>query len=82
MNYYFYIAHYYDEKHDCPDQYPIKVKADTAEDAAEKAYAELRKFKAEYPYKVFQNIELEHIISAAVLAAEDDHSVSGLLEEV
>lgn len=60
--YYYFNAHYYDERHDYQDQQPVKVKAESAEEAGEKAQAELRKFEAAYPYKVYQSIELEQEI--------------------
>lgn len=60
--YYYFNAHYYDERHDYQDQQPVKVKAESAEEAEEKAQTELRKFEAEYPYKVYKSIELEQAI--------------------
>lgn len=68
--YYYFNAHYYDERHDYQDQQPVKVKAKNLKEAGDKAREELRKFEATYYYKVFQYIELEQMLS--------DHIVEGV----
>ena len=80
--YFFFIAHFYDERHQTDDDLPIKIKAEFLDEALKEAREKCRSFGIEYPYKRFRSLDLEQTIPAAVIAAEDDHSLSGLLEEV
>ena len=80
--YFFFIAHFYDERHQTEEDLPIKVKAEYIVSAFKEACEKYRSFGIKYPYKRFRSLDLEQTIPAAVIEAEDDHSVSGLLEEV
>lgn len=80
--YYYFNAIYYDVRHQYEDKMTIRVEADTLDEANVRAQKAAHKFEIEYPYKRFRSLDLEQTIPAAVIAAEEDHSVSGLLEEV
>ena len=82
MFYFYFIAHYYDVRHRYEDKMAIRVEADTLDEANVRAQKAALKVEIEYPYKRFRSLDLEQTIPAAVIAAEDEHSFSGLLEEV
>lgn len=72
MNYYFFIAHYYDERHQTEDDIPIKVKAAYLFEAIAEAKEECRSFGIKYPYKRFRSLDLEqaipdHIVEEATI---------------
>lgn len=82
MNYYYFNVICFDARHHYEDRTGLRIEADSLEEAKVRAQKKARKFEEEYPYKVVIEIKLEQTIPAAVIAAEDEHSVSGLLEEV
>ena len=82
MKYYYFNAIYYDVRHQYEDKMTIRVEADTLEEATVRAQKKAHTFECDYPYKHFRSLDLEQTIPAAVIAAEEEHSLSGLLEEV
>lgn len=82
MNYYYFNVICFDVRHHYEDRAGIRIEAESLEEAIVRAQKVSRKCEAKYPYKVVLEINLEQTIPAAVIEAEEDHSVSGLLEEV
>lgn len=67
--YYFYDVLLFDARHQYEDRTGVKVKAVSTEEADKKASEEIKKFEAEYPYKVCISFSLEQAIP--------DHIVEG-----